>query len=65
MNKAEKIEGFAQKINKWLDEINQPLTYENVRRWFDLKYGKLPSERTIKEIFKKIDGRKKKIFKNT
>ncbi|MEW5694176.1 MAG: hypothetical protein AB1765_12885 [Candidatus Hydrogenedentota bacterium] len=38
---------------------------DDKKRWFDWKYGKLPSERAVKEIFEIIDNRKKKIFKNT
>lgn len=59
MERKDRIEAFANYINEWLQESDLHLTVENVRRYFALKYGKLPSERGILQIYKVIEGAQK------
>ena len=54
MNNAEKIEYFVIKCSAFNKENSLPLTIENIRRYFDFKFGKLPSESAIKKIYNKM-----------
>lgn len=51
MNRSEKILYFSEAVNKFLLQNELYLTMENIRRFFDLKYNKLPSEKAIEEIY--------------
>ena len=51
MDRSEKIRMLSTRISKWLSEVELHLTMENIRRYFALKYGKLPSERAISDIY--------------
>jgi uncharacterized protein (UPF0276 family) len=51
LSRDEKIKYFCQKIDEWLRENELPLTMENIRRFFDLKYRKIPREKAIKDIY--------------
>ena len=59
MNKAEKIEYFVDKCLAFNVENDLSLTIENIRRYFDFKFGKLPSESSIKKIYKKMENKMK------
>ena len=51
MDRSEKIGMLSTRIGKWLSEVELHLTMENIRRYFALKYGKLPSEQAISDIY--------------
>ena len=51
MDRSEKIRMLSARISKWLSEVELHLTMENIRRYFALKYGKLPSEQAISDIY--------------
>ena len=55
VKRQEKVEWFAERVTLWFIECELPLTMENIRRWFDLKKGKLPSEKAIKDIYNEIE----------
>ena len=54
LQKEEALYLYAEKAKKWLAENELPLTIENLRRYFDLVYHKIPSEKGLNNIYKLI-----------
>jgi len=54
LQKEETLHVYAGKAKKWLSENELSLTVENLRRYFDLVYHKIPSEKGLNNIYKLI-----------
>jgi len=58
MADIERRQRVAVIINEWLNEMELPLTQENIRRWFDIKYRQLPKEAVIRWMYNELETKR-------